>query len=130
MSSGAPNRRVVFSCSVVPCPSTFLPKGFFLKKVEATGIDRYLMNGWFNDAPGNRIAHTPSQKPRADVFRHQNPCTEKGVSRRWFLGRIENHRVDGTGGSGIESAALIVCSNEQNLRINVVGKKSFPKLVR
>ena len=30
----------------------------------------------------NRIAHTPSQKPRTDVFRHRNPGTEKGVSQR------------------------------------------------
>ena len=37
---------------------------------------------WFNDASGNRFAHPSSQKLRADVFRYQNPCIEKGVSQR------------------------------------------------
>ena len=41
---------------------------------------------WFADAPGNRIAHTPSQKPRGlTFFGTRIHAPEKVCHNRWFV---------------------------------------------
>ena len=49
----------------------------------------------FNDAPDNRISHIPSQKPRADVFRHGIDETKK-VCHKGRLSRPRTATILGT----------------------------------